>query len=175
MISYLSKKAKKTKNTQADKNSSKKSEPQNNFFQNFLFLTPPQKLFLTVLSIFVVFQIWSAVVLGIVIAGGRKVDILAGSLFIIVFVGGILAWYGYFNNKPPFHQFIYPTLLANLILSFSFNPNSLQISSVNYFYVLYTLFMIYLLIRYPIPVSPYSSIYRRPKGKAKKQRFLRPK
>ncbi|RMG32018.1 MAG: hypothetical protein D6732_13990 [Methanobacteriota archaeon] len=118
-------------------------------------LEQPQKLFLILLFVFIWFQILSLV--GTVLLGQQNnlpFDPIAFSLLLVVVVGSIISFFAIFNNKPPFHNFIYISLIANTILALT-EPGGIDVINL-----LYSFLLFYLFFRYPFELVP--STFRLP-------------
>lgn len=124
----------------------------------FVELSTGNKLFLLLLLI----QIWvSTITLAGLIynATVRELtpDILAFTLFMIVFSGSVIAFFGIFNDRPPLHLFVYPAAISNIILAV-FDSQGIQ--TVN---LVISVLILYFQIRDPILVL--GKEYRRPSKK----------
>ncbi len=118
-------------------------------------LEQPQKLFLILLFVFIWFQILSLVgSILIALQNNLPFDPLAFSLFLVVIAGSVISFLAIFNNKPPYHNTIYLSLGANIILAVT------EVGGIDVLNLMYSLLLLYLFFRYPFELVP--STFRLP-------------
>lgn len=128
-------------------------------------LEQPQKLFLILLFVFIWLQGLSLI--GTILIGQQNnlgFDPLAFSLLLVVVGGAIVSFFAIFNNKPPFHNAVYLSIVANIILALT------EPGGIDLFNLMFSLLLFYLFFRYPFDLVPSTFRLPQPPASPKKRK-----